>query len=202
MPFVTEALWGALPHTAEDPELLIVARWPKAGDVDAELEGQVEAVLELVRSVRNARAAAGVPASSRLPLAVAVPASLDPTVRALAPAIERLARAVPLTLAADGDALAAETGSGGRALSVVAGQIEAAVLLGDEAADSSGGADAGERARIEKELGQAEAALASSRARLADATFLAKAPAHIVDGARSREAELADRVEKLRASLG
>ena len=28
MPFVTEALWDALPHRATDPELLIVARWP------------------------------------------------------------------------------------------------------------------------------------------------------------------------------
>ena len=28
MPFVTEALWGALPHRASDPDLLIVARWP------------------------------------------------------------------------------------------------------------------------------------------------------------------------------
>ena len=28
MPFVTEELWGALPHRASDPPLLIVARWP------------------------------------------------------------------------------------------------------------------------------------------------------------------------------
>ncbi len=32
MPFVTEALWAALPHRASDPELLIVARWPARRD--------------------------------------------------------------------------------------------------------------------------------------------------------------------------
>ena len=31
MPFITETLWGALPHRAADPELLIVARWPGVG---------------------------------------------------------------------------------------------------------------------------------------------------------------------------
>src|SRR6185503_5861049 len=72
MPFVTEALWGSLPHAAGDADLLIVARWPKAGPRDPALESQVEQVLELIRAVRNARASAGVPASARLPLAAAV----------------------------------------------------------------------------------------------------------------------------------
>ncbi len=30
MPFVSEEIWGRLPHRAADPELLIVARWPAA----------------------------------------------------------------------------------------------------------------------------------------------------------------------------
>ena len=82
----------------------------------------------------------------------------------------------------------------GRVLSVVAGQLEGAVVLPEDAGDATTGADAGERARIAKELAQAEAALAAARGRLADATFLAKAPPHIVDGARTREAELTERV--------
>jgi valyl-tRNA synthetase len=202
MPFVTEALWGALPHASDDPDLLIVARWPRPGTVDAELEGQVDAVLELVRSVRNARAAAAVPASARLPLTAIVPGPLEPIVAALRPAIERLARAEPFQLTSDRNALTGGSGSDGRVLSVVAGQIDAAITLGEAAPGGDGAADAGQRARIEKELSQAEAALVAARARLGDATFLEKAPAHIVEGARAREAELAERVEKLRASLG
>jgi valyl-tRNA synthetase len=151
--------------------------------------------------VRNARAAAGVPASARLPLTAAVPAALAPIARELKPAIERLARAEPFELRSDANGLASATRSHGRVLTIVAGQIEAAVALGDGATAGSG-VDARERGRIEKELAQAEAALTAARARLADATFLTKAPPHIVDGARSRASELADRVEKLRTSLG
>jgi valyl-tRNA synthetase len=202
MPFVTEVLWGAIPHATGDPELLIVARWPTAGTSDPELEGQVEAVLELIRSVRNARAAAGVAASARLPLRAVVPPSLDALVRALQPAIERLARAEPLELVADRQALGGEAGAHDRSLSVIAGQIEAAVLLDEKAGASGTAPNAGERARIQKELAQAESALAAQRARLADATFLAKAPPQIVEGARVRESELAERVDRLRGSLG
>ena len=58
MPFVTEALWAAIPHRASDPELLIVARWPGAGPRDEAIETEVEAVLGLIRGVRNARSEA------------------------------------------------------------------------------------------------------------------------------------------------
>ena len=44
MPFVTEALWAALPHRASDPDLLIVARWPAAGERDEAAERDVDAL--------------------------------------------------------------------------------------------------------------------------------------------------------------
>jgi len=58
-----------------------------------------------------------------------------------------------------------------------------------------------DRARLEKELADTEAQLASARARLADERFTSKAPPAVVDGARAREAELADRAARLRARL-
>ena len=63
-----------------------------------------------------------------------------------------------------------------------------------------GAADA-DRARLEKELADAERLLDAARARLANDAFTAKAPAAIVDGARAREAELADQVDRLRDRL-
>ena len=212
MPFVTEALWDSIPHDADDPDLLIVARWPAAAAHapahDAALEADVGQVLELIRAVRNARAAAGVAASARLPLTLAVPAPLEPIVDAFRPAIARLARAEPLDVTRavrpdGGDTTAAADAppaapAGSRTLSVVAGQLEGTITVA--AGAEAGAADAGERARIEKELAQAESALAAARTRLADPTFLAKAPPNIVEGARAREAELAARIERLRAS--
>ena len=41
MPFVTEALWGAIPHRASDPELLMVARWPAGARTRQQARGPV-----------------------------------------------------------------------------------------------------------------------------------------------------------------
>jgi valyl-tRNA synthetase len=200
MPYITEELWSVLPHAVEDPELLIVAGWPDAAELagarDAALEAEVAQVLELITGVRNARATAGLAAAAWLPLSVVVPAALTGTFQDLAPAIERLARARPLLLVSD----RAELADDGAALTVVAGGLEA--RIGPTAAAASTQASASsERARLEKELAQAETALAAARGRLADSAFLERAPAQVVEGARTREAELAERVARLTASL-
>ena len=58
-----------------------------------------------------------------------------------------------------------------------------------------------ERERLERELAEAEGWLVAARDRLANDSFVNEAPAAVVEGARAREAELADQVEKLRARL-
>jgi valyl-tRNA synthetase len=195
MPFVTEQLWGALPHAIDDPDLLIVARWPAVGSRDPKAEAEVGALVNLVRAIRNARAEAQVEAATWLPVRLAVPPSLGDPFTALRPAVERLARARPLEVVADRATLAAD-GAGG-ALAVVAGDLEALVIL----ADASASAEA-ERSRLEKELAEAEGYLTAARARLENEAFTSKAPPAVVEGARVREAELADQVERLQARLG
>jgi len=127
---------------------------------------------------------------------LAVPQELGASMAGLGPAVERLARARPLEVVPDRNALGAATAD---SLAVVAGGLEALVLLGGGASGASS-ADA-DRARLEKELAEAEGYLAAARARLANDAFTSKAPAAVVDGARAREAELADQVERLRARL-
>jgi len=197
MPFVTEQLWGALPHAADDPELLIVARWPTAGERDVAVEAEVGALVELVRSIRNARAEARVEPAAWLPVRLAVPPSLAGSFAGLRSAVERLGRARPLEVVGDRAELGGAAGVGA-SLAVVAGDLEALVLL-DGGASATPDAD---RARLEKELAEAEGYLAAARARLANEAFTSKAPAAVVEGARAREAELADQVERLRARLG
>jgi valyl-tRNA synthetase len=197
MPFVTEELWGALPHRATDPELLIVARWPGVGERDLIVEADVDALVELVRGIRNARSEAHVEPASWLPVGVAVPVAIGAAFEALRPAIERLARARPLERHLTREALHGAMGSG--SLAVIAGEIEALIAVAGGAGES---ADAGaDRARLERELTEAEGFLAAARARLANGGFTAKAPATVIEGVRIREAELADQVERLRARL-
>ncbi|HEY2887541.1 MAG TPA: valine--tRNA ligase [Candidatus Limnocylindrales bacterium] len=187
MPYVTEALWAALPHAADDPELVIVARWPTAFARDAAAEATVDPVLELVRAIRNARAEAGIEPGAWLAATISAPAELREAAAALLPVIERLARVRPLQLGA-----IAERGS---RLSVVAGRLEASVARPSAA---TGHAD---RERLEKELATTEERLAAARARLADANFTGRAPAAVVEGARRSEAELASQAASLREKL-
>jgi valyl-tRNA synthetase len=199
MPFLTEAIWGALPRRPADPELLIVARWPMGGASDPVAEADVTTLIDLVRAIRNARSEAGLDPGRWMPLDVAVPVALAPAFELLQPAVERLAHVRPVTLHATRDALHAATdgGRGAAGLSVIAGDLEAVVGRGhaDEAAGVA------ERARLGRELAEAERLLDASRARLADERFVSRAPAAIVAGARAREAELADQVGRLRERL-
>jgi valyl-tRNA synthetase len=199
MPFVTEALWASLPHRASDPDLLIVARWPAPGERDATAESAVGALIELVRGIRNARAEAKLEPARWLPVDVAVPAKLGSTFEALRPAIERLARARPVERRLTLEALASTAGP--TDLAVIAGELEALVRTGG-ATDPHAGSGVLDRARLERELAEAEDWLAAARDRLANESFVSRAPAAVVEGARAREAELAEQVDRLRDHVG
>jgi valyl-tRNA synthetase len=82
---------------------------------------------------------------------------------------------------------------------VIAGELEALAHRADAAGDAAG-RDA-ERARLERELEDARGWLAAARARLANEAFISKAPPTVVEGARAREAELADQVGRLEDRL-
>ncbi|MEO8469828.1 MAG: class I tRNA ligase family protein, partial [Chloroflexota bacterium] len=192
MPFITEELWGALPHAEGDPDLLIVASWPSAGARDLAIEAELGAVIQLVGGIRNARAEAGIAAASWLPLRVAGPMTSGPTLQLLHPAIERLSRGRPLVIGTRAElATAAPDG-----LVVIAGDLEARVEIVRDARLPER-----DRDRIEKELAEADGFLAAANARLANADFMAKAPPAVVAGATARATELAELVARLRARL-
>jgi valyl-tRNA synthetase len=198
MPFVTEALWAALPHRDGDPDLLIVARWPGAGERDMAAESAVGRLIDFVGEIRNARASAKLPAADWLETLAYVPVALGPTFEALRPAIERLARARPLRRELTPEALEAAVRPGDLTVIVAGGELEAAV----RPATTHEGSDALERDRLERDLADAEGWLSAARERLANESFTSRAPAAVVDGARAREAELADQVARLRDRLG
>jgi valyl-tRNA synthetase len=198
MPFVTEALWAGLPHRDTDPELLIVARWPGVGERDPATEASVGDLVALVTEIRNARATARLPAADWLATGVAVPPDLGAVFEELRPAIGRLARARPLERHLTPEALHATRADGDLSVLVPGRGIEAVVR-------PSGTDDATrerERERLERDLAEAEGWLDAARARLANEAFTAKAPPAVVEGARARETELAEQVDRLRARLG
>ena len=201
MPFVTEALWAALPHRATRPgpaHRRPLARRRRRGTRPSERE--VGALIDLVTEIRNARASAKLPAADWLETLVFVPTDLGPTLRG-APAGHRTARpGPPAPSRADARRRsAAATRPGDLAVIVARRRDRGDDPAGDRRARD---ADALERARLERELAEAEGWLAAARERLANDAFVSRAPAAVVDGARAREAELADQVDRLRDRLG
>ena len=148
-------------------------------------------------AIRNARAdaqhrARGLAAARRVRRAGARPGAR----RRSRPAIERLARARPLRRRLTREALHATAGRRRRARGHRRpGRGDRRAGCGDPAAAEA------DRARLEKELADAGRLLESARARLANEAFTAKAPPAVVEGARTREAELADQVDRLRDRL-
>jgi valyl-tRNA synthetase len=79
-------------------------------------------------------------------------------------------------------------------LSVIAGEIEAVV----RPAAQDDAQEARDRARLDRELAEAEGMLAAARGRLDNEAFVSKAPPAVVEGARIRAAELEELVGRLR----
>ncbi|HYI21163.1 MAG TPA: class I tRNA ligase family protein, partial [Candidatus Limnocylindrales bacterium] len=193
MPFVTERIWSTLPKQTDDPEMLIVARWPSSSDADADprmAEG-VGGLIELIGAMRTARAESGIAAADWLPARVwlADGAARD-AYPSLEAAIARLARVRP-SLVSHRNELDSDGEAG---LAVVTATAEA--RLARSAADRER-----ERERLAKELRNVEAQLAAAEARIADENFVKRAPANVVDQARARAAELRELAATLTARM-
>ena len=183
MPFITEELWHALaPKDRGRDHDLIVAHWPQpdARALDPGAQAEVARLIDLVESVRAARAELNVPPGARIALhtgASTVPATI-------APYVERLAR-VTLTR---GEA------EGARAPILWGAEMFALALEGVIDLDA-------ERARLTKALAAAEKERDALAARLGNASFVERAKPEAVEKARADHAEKAADAERFAAAL-
>jgi valyl-tRNA synthetase len=191
MPFITEELWHVLRAQvgAEAwPDSVLAARYPETAPVDEAAERRFGPVIGIVDAIRNVRGEMNVPpkAEPRVTVAVADPDAVA-TVRGEAARIARLAKAIidvvegATTPAVPQSAVA--VGPGFEVRVHLAGVIDLAA----------------EDARIEKELGKAEADLAGLERKLSNPAFVAKAPADVVEKDRARSDELREKLSKLRS---
>ena len=191
IPFVTEETWGYLKEAAGErawPAGLIVAPWPEPGARDEAAESDMGLIMDLVRAVRNARAEYDVKPGAQIAAAI-VAGGRAAMLNEQAEILCSLARLDParLTIAASLEAPA-------KALTLVTGAVTAYLPLAD-LVDL-----AAERAKLTRELSEAEAQVARSRA-LLDGPFAERAPAQVVQREREKLAELAARAGRLRERL-
>ncbi len=184
MPFITEAVWQRLPHGGD---ALIVAPWPTAGDTDAEAETAFGLLIEVVRAIRTARAAAGVEPARQIGATIAAGRYTD-ALNDQRDILCRLARVgdAQLTISATADAPA-----------------QATALIVDEATVYlTGMVDvAVERERLTKELAEAEGQITRTAAQLANEGFTGRAKPEVVQAARDRLVAAEERAARLRARL-
>jgi len=192
MPFITEEIWqNVKPHVGRDlGESIMVAPYPAAdaSRLDDEAEKQMSVVIDIVRAIRNTRAELQVEPSKWVE-ALVVAGDMKSAIESQAQAIEALARARPLTIAGEStnrpDKAKTMVLHGAEVVLPMAGMIDAAA----------------EAARLNREIADAQDNIARLEARLADASFLSKAPPQVVDRERGRLADQSDRLAKLQERL-
>jgi valyl-tRNA synthetase len=191
MPFVTEELWQALRQRIDDdmaPQL-IVAWFPKSGGnwKNADDEAAMEHVIELNRAIRNVRGEKKLEASAKPKVYIRA--------GSYAAAVSETLAATNFTSRLDAEVLTANG-------SPPDGEYAYARVADTEAAIALPKVDtAGERARLQKELGEATAHAERLERQLANETFRSKAPANVIAGMEGTLAETQTRVAGLRERI-
>ncbi len=175
MPFLTEEIWQALAPAADKSGATIMTQpYPELQQekIDAAAENEMERVIEITQAIRKLRSEHRIAPGKRVSVSLKAAGADAPPQGESPDYIATLARAV-LQDTADADAA-----------SVVAGGAHITLSL-------SGAVDAAEElARAERELAELSRHLERSTAKLANAEFVKKAPAAVVEKERARLAEL------------
>ena len=204
IPFVTEEIWQQLPGRLEDAPSLMVAAFPEPlassdsgvtthdrGPIPnlallreapgaLEAAADIELLEQIVHRRRNLAAEARLPPAKRVPLILRTATDEDWTqIERIRGMIQAVGRVEEVTRLSAGSPI-----PGGSAVASV-GTLEVILPL-----EGLVDLDA-ERIRLEKEIAKKEKDLSSLDKKLSNQGFVSKAPAHVVDGERTRREELA-----------
>jgi valyl-tRNA synthetase len=201
-PFVTEELWGHLRKalqgspladlTADWSEVLITASWPEIREAEGWEAGKIadfELLQEIVRSIRNLRAEKGVAPSRRI-AATLTGGGKTSLLEEQAKVLAALAGLDESQMEISRSLKEKPEGS----IALVVGPVEIYLPL-------AGMVDLEqERARLTKELAEAESQIARLE-KLLGSDFANKAPAAVVAKEREKLASYKETAEKIRAQL-
>ncbi len=188
MPFLTEEIWHALYIGQPPAKSIALTRFPQASDLpsDSAAEAAITTLQELVVTVRGIRKELGIPEKEAAPIQIHGNNRTLALVDANADMLARLARVSAVELAAT-----LPTGANARSTSA----FDVAVLY-ERQIDVPA-----ERERLTKDLAKYEKGLAAAERQLNNETFMAKAPAHIIDGLRKQSVEIRALYEKTGTAL-
>ncbi|TBL81643.1 valine--tRNA ligase [Paenibacillus thalictri] len=188
MPFISEEIWQHLPH---EGETITLAAWPQA-DVSFEAPEAVremELLMDIIRSVRNIRAEVNVPMSKKIELLIK-PAG-EEALAILQRNETYIQRFCNTSLLSIDPSITAPD----KAMTGIVTGAELYLPL-------AGLIDIGqELARLNKELATLMGEVERIEKKLANAGFVAKAPAKVIDEEKAKLADYADKRDKVLARL-
>jgi valyl-tRNA synthetase len=189
MPFITEELWARLVEVGvERQSLLCLSTWPVfEGLADADADEEIGWLVKLVSEVRSVRSEMNVPAGAKIPLVLV---GAGKVTRARADhhdeTIKRLARLDSILFAKAPPKGSAQIVLGEATVALpLAGVIDMEV----------------ERTRLLREIEKVKNEIRKVDAKLANASFVAKAPHEVVEENRERRAEFEAILARLQPAL-
>jgi valyl-tRNA synthetase len=191
MPFLTEELWHALyasVGTASPARSIALTRYPQREDFAAD-ELSVHAMTtlqDLIVTIRGLRKELAIPEKEFTPIHLHASAEISALVQANADMLSRLSRVSSVEIAP-----ATLTGNNARSTST----FDVAVVY-ERQIDVPA-----ERERLTKDLAKYTKGLEAADKQLGNEGFIARAPAHIVEGLRKQHAETLALKEKAEAAL-
>ncbi len=188
MPFLTEEIWHALHGDAAPAKSIALTRYPQAADFPAD-EASVAAMgtmQELIVTVRGLRKELGVPEKEAAPIRVYGDAGVLALVRGNADMLARMARVTSVEFVS-------EAMRGGDTRSTAEFDV---ALVYERQVDVRA-----ERERLQKEIARLEKGLQAAERQLGNEGFVAKAPAHIVEGLQKQAGETRALYEKAREAM-
>jgi valyl-tRNA synthetase len=188
MPFITEEIWHALYNDAPPAKSIALTRYPQTADFPADpvAASAMKTIQDLITTVRALRKELGVPEKESTPILL----HTDNRILALADAnqdmLSRMARVQSVEFASG-----PLSGSNARSTA----DFDVAVTY-ERQIDIPA-----ERERLTKDLAKYEKGLIAAERQLGNEAFMAKAPAHIVEGLRKQSAETKILYDKTKAAL-
>jgi valyl-tRNA synthetase len=188
MPFITEEIWHALYDGNPPAKSIALTTYPQATETSNATVAEIDMglVQSLVVEVRAVRKEAGVEEKAVIPIEVRIDDAMHEALKENAVIIERLARVSEIRFV---DEISAGLPKHSTPAFDVAVIYERTVDV------------AAERERLTKDIARYEKGLAAAGKQLGNEGFVAKAPAHIVEGLKKQEAETRVLLDKARAAL-
>jgi valyl-tRNA synthetase len=188
MPFLTEEIWHALYEGNAPAKSIALTRYPQAEDfyTSDKTIAAMETIQALITTVRALRKDMGVLEKEAAPIRVYGNARVAALAEAHSEMLGRLARVSAVEIVES-----PLTGEGSRSTA----EFDVAVIY-ERQIDVPA-----ERERLTKDLAKYEKGLLAAERQLGNEAFMAKAPAHIVEGLRKQAAETLLLRDKTKAAL-